>query len=334
MDTNPGHVFAIELPGIPESLRPLAERDIKGMVDSISRIISSADLPHLLRLVRITNSFQADVNQFQKEFLGLSGYVAVRANVHAIARTCLVRSENEGLAFAVVIDADHIRPWNSSNPRCLATVFHELFHVLFETHYLEIMGPDEYLAADDTKARLLARKARLLIDEFQADIKVDQVISAFFQKEDGQPLSLRELDEATGVYWGYALMERLIEMPLFIDERVQALRIGQTGIEDFYNELVPYVIDTLTLLVHTAGSYLKTDQWQVLLDSFRETEACRRFMKGHLDAILVHLVDSEFLSYVQVPSLMNAVEGIFLNCGIGFKTMPEGLYVSVTRPSV
>ena len=47
------HTFCIELPGLPEDLRSVADYDIRTLVDLVSPIADRLDLP-LLRMVRVT----------------------------------------------------------------------------------------------------------------------------------------------------------------------------------------------------------------------------------------------------------------------------------------
>ena len=300
----------------------------------MSATADQLNLPHLLRLIRITSHFQEDINQLQMERFGLSGYVAVRSNVHAIAKTCLMRSENGELGFAVVIDAEQIGQWSLNNPRCLTTIFHELCHVLFETHHLRALGTEEYVATPDTREQLLASKARLLLDEFAADRLVNSLVSAIAKKENGQPWSLREIEEAQGMDWVNSLLGSLARMARFIDEKVCAYRVEHGDIDKLTIEVIPYVTDVLTLLSHVAAIYMKTDFWQEIVNRIGETDACRRFMKEHLDIILAHLDDSSLMSDESVQGVADAIEGIFRNCGMGFRTVPEGLYISVGPPSL
>ena len=48
------HTFCIELPGLPEDLRSVADYDIRTLVDLVSPIADRLDLPFLLRMVRVT----------------------------------------------------------------------------------------------------------------------------------------------------------------------------------------------------------------------------------------------------------------------------------------
>ena len=68
------------------------------------------NLPYMLKVVRVTNSFQDDVNQLLQERVGPTGYVAARDNAHAIGRTSWFRSPNGDIGFEIAIDANKVNP--------------------------------------------------------------------------------------------------------------------------------------------------------------------------------------------------------------------------------
>ena len=333
MCTNYELVFRIELPGIPESLRSTAERDVRQLVDFVLPIAERLDLPFLLRLVRITSHYQRDVNRLLKENWGYDRYVAVRKGVHAIGRTFPMRSDNGEIGFAVLVDAKSIDQWHLTNPWCFTTILHELCHVLFNAQHLKTLGLEEYVALENTRERLLASRARLFLDEFSADRLVDFIISTHMKKEDGQPWSLREIDEAREIDWPQVFLNRLTQMPEFIDEKVFEYKVQHGDLEKFRTEVPPYITDTLRLLSHMAARYMKTDSWPEILNNIGKSEASRRFMKEHLGIFLDHLGESGIISDESTKGMTDAIEGIFLNCGVGYETTPKGLYISVGWPS-
>ena len=190
--------YSVDLPGIPSESRSVAERDIRTLADAVAAATEKRGLPFLLKLVRVTSSFQEDVNFFLKERAGPSGYIAARANAHAVARTLWIRAAEGDLGFAVVVNADVVNPWNLNSPNCLITVSHELFHVMYEASRLKRLGEGEYTAGNNNAERMLDRWANLLLDEFDVDRKVDALVRALTMKEDGHSWSLRELKEALG----------------------------------------------------------------------------------------------------------------------------------------
>ena len=334
MVLNHRRTFCIELPGLHEDLRSAAENDIEKLVDFISPIAERLDLPFLLRLVRVTDHLQVDVNRLEKENSGFGGYVARRNELHGIGRTCVKRSENGELGFAVIVDARLMKQWRIDNPWCFITILHELGHVLLETLHLHTLGSEEYFADADTGERVLAKRARSLSDEFSVDRLVDLIVFAIAKDESGQPLSLREIDEARGLNWPQEFSNRLKQMPKFIDDKVYEYKAVHGNLERFLSEVPPYVTDTLTLLSYVAARYMETDLWPEMLNGFKKSEACRRFMKEHLDNLLDHLGKSKITSSKSLQGVASAVEGIFHNCGVGYKTVPNGVYVSVGWPSV
>ena len=331
-NTNEGG-FRIELPGIPAKLRRLAEDDIRKLAHPIGSAAEQKKLPFMLRVVRITDSFQDDVNQLLQERAGPTGYVAARDNAHAIGRTLWFRSPDGDLGLAIVIDANKVNPWSLNNPDCLVTVLHELVHVLYEACRLKRLGEEEYIAGNDTAERMLDRWANLLVDEFDVDRQVDRLLQGLARKEDGQPWSLQELKEAQGEDWVQGLLDGLNQMPQVIDDSVWQYRIGQMGIQRLADGVIPYVNDLLTLAVHTASLYIGTDDWQGIEERIKETDSFNRFLKEHLDTILSQLDSSRRPLEESIQIVASAVEGIFQNCGLSFKTVPEGLYIAVGAPS-
>ena len=322
----------IEVPGIPPELQPNAKEDIGRLLDAITRLADKQGMQFLLDRVRVTDRFEDDVNRMLNERTGDARYVAARRNAHAIAKTLWVRSDQGDLGFVVIIDAGQIGPWALSNAQCLITVLHELVHVLLEERHLERLGEEEYTADRDTRERLLDGWARLLRDEFDVDRLVDVIVGGVASKEDGQSWSLRELDEAQGLDWVDGLLDTLNRLPGFVDEEVCKFRTRQIGIDDIAISVVPYVKDLLTLLSHTAARYMGTDIWPGCVERIRETDASQRFLKEHLDIILTHFDDVLSPLEESIQAVGQAVEGIFRNCGLGFRTVPEGVYISVSEP--
>ena len=323
----------IEVPGIPPELQPNAKEDIGRLLDAITRLADKQGMQFLLDRVRVTDRFEDDVNRMLNERTGDARYVAARRNAHAIAKTLWVRSDQGDLGFVVIIDAGQIGPWALSNAQCLITVLHELVHVLLEERHLERLGEEEYTADRDTRERLLDGWARLLRDEFDVDRLVDVIVGGVASKEDGQSWSLRELDEAQGLDWVDGLLDTLNRLPGFVDEEVCKFRTRQIGIDDIAISVVPYVKDLLTLLSHTAARYMGTDIWPGCVERIRETDASQRFLKEHLDIILTHFDDVLSPLEESIQAVGQAVEGIFRNCGLGFRTVPEGVYISVSEPT-
>ena len=323
----------IEVLGLPAGLQSTAKEDIGRLLDSIARVADKQGKQFLLDKVRVSDRFEDDVNRLLDERSGLKGYVAARRNAHAIAKTLWTRSPQGGIGFVVIIDASQIGPWAINNPLCLTTVLHELIHVLREERHLERLGEEEYTAEGDTREGWLDGWASLLLDEFDVDRLVDVIVSGLATKDDGQPWSLRELDEAQGMDWVHGLLDSLGRLPKFIDEEVWKFLTWEMGIDDLCMSVIPYVRDIFRLLSHTAARYMGTDPWPDIIERIKETNASQRFLKEHLDTILAQLDDAQSPLEDYIRIVGQAVEGIFHNCGLGFRTVPEGVYISVREPS-
>jgi len=330
---NLGREYTIEVPGIPPGLQATAKEDIGRLLDAITRVADKQGMQFLLDRVRVTDRFEDDVNQLLSERSGFTGYVAARRNAHAIAKTLWIRSKQGDLGFVVIVDASQIGPWALSNSRCLITVLHELIHVFREERHLERLGEEEYTADGDTRERWLDGWGCLLLDEFDVDRMVDAIVGGLATKEDGQPWSLRELDEAQGLDWVHGLLDNLGRLPGFVDEEVWKYRNRQMGIDDLAMSVIPFVRDLLRLLSHTAARYMGDDLWPDIVERVKETVASQRFLKEHLDIILARLDDAQSPLEESVRVVGQAVEGIYHNCGLGFRTVPEGVYISVSEPS-
>ncbi len=173
----------------------------------------------------------------------------------------------------------------------------------------------------------------MLLDEFDVDRLVDDLVGGLAKKDDGQPWSLRELDEAQGVDWVQGLLNGLHQMPRSIEEKVWQFRIRQMGVDDLTTAVIPHIRDLIRLLSHTASRYMGTELWPNIVEQIKETDASQRFFKEHLDTILGQLDDAQLPFEESVQIVAHAVEGIFHNCGLSFQTVPEGVYISVDTPS-
>ena len=323
----------IEVPGLPAGLQSTANEDIGRLLDAVTRVADKQGMQFLLDKVRVTDRFEDDVNRLLSERSSLTGYVAARRNAHAIAKTLWARSKQGDVGFVVIIDASQIGPWALTNGRCLITVLHELIHVLREERHLERLGEKEYTADGDTRERLLDGWACLLLDEFDVDRLVDVMVSGLATKDGGQPWSLRELDEAQGLDWVHGLLDSLDRLPRFVDEEVCKFRTRQMGIDDLAMSVIPYIKDLLRLLSHTTARYMGTNLWPDIVERIKETDASQRFLKEHLDTILAHFDAAQSPLEESLQTVGQAVEEIFHNCGLGFRTVPEGVYISVREPS-
>ena len=331
--TNIGQECTIEVPGVRAGLQSFAKKDIGILLRAIAGVAHAQGMQFLLNKILVTDCFEYDVNRLLNERSGLTGYVAVRNNAHAIGKTLWMRSEQGDIGFTVIIDAKQIGPWGLNNPRCLTTLLHELIHVVYEERHLKRLGEEEYVAVADTRERWLDGWATSLLDEFNVDRFVNVLVGVLAKKDDGQSWSLRELDEAQGLDWVTGLLDGLYQMPSSIEEKVWQFQTRQREIDYLTMTVIPDVKDILKLLSHTASRYAGTEPWPNIIEQIKKTDAYRRFFKENLDIILGQLSDARRPFEESVPIVANAVEGIFHNCGLSFQTVPEGVYIAVDAPS-
>lgn len=105
------------------------------------------------------------------------------------------------------------------------------------------------------------------------------------------------------------------------------------GIDGLAISVIPYIRDVLRLLSHTAARYIETDRWLGIVERFKETDASDLFLRGHIDIILAHFDDARLPLEESIQIVGQAVQGIFDCHGIGFRTIPERVYISVREPS-
>lgn len=327
------HAYGIELSGVPMEFQDLAERDIRMLVRLVASVAKESGVPFMLGLVRVTDSFQDDVNQLLQGCPESTGYIAIRDNVQAYGKTMWTGSSAEETGFAVLVDATFLNPWSLNNPACLPTLLHELFHVIQESIRLERLGYEEYFASADTAERLLDAWANRVVDEFDIDRLVDRTIQAVATGGDGQRLSLLELHEALNVDWVGGLTDVFNKAPRFVDECVRRYMIRGIDIDRLASELIPYINDVIILLVHTASLYMGTDRWADIRSDIEDTECYRRFFGEHGASMLRQLHDDRGTFEDRHEIAREALESVFRHCGLSFKTMPEGLYIGVAAPS-
>ena len=331
--TNIEREYTIEVPGVPSELQSRMKDDIKVLLKVIAAVADAWGTKFLLNSIRVTNCLEDDVNQLLSKRSGSVGYVAARNNVHVIGKTLWVRSEQGDIRFTVVIDAKQIGAWGIKEPLCLTTILHELVHVLYEERHLNRLGEEEYTADLDTKERWLNNWATLLLDEFDVDRQVDKIVGMLAGKDDGQPWSLRELDEVQGIDWVQGLLDSLNQTPRYVDEQIYRFQTGQIGIDDLATTVITQVKDLFRLLSHTASRYMETELWPDIMQQIKATDASQRFFREYLGNILDRLDDEQASFAESVQVVAHAVAEIFHNCGLGFKTVPEGVYISVAAPS-
>ena len=333
-----GHLeeeFVVDVAGIGEEYRDVAERDIRLLASIAAGIADGLGLPFLLQEIRLTERLQEDANELYRQERGSPGeYSALRDDVIAYGKTIWVCSQDDEIRFVVLIDLRFVSPWNFKNPWFLVAVLHELGHVIFETQALERKGQEAYVTLMSTKKEFLDSLSKAIVDEYRVDNFVDVVVKRFCTDDTGSPLSLREIEEdAKDMDWAGSLMSALEKMPQRIDDVVCRFKTRKIGLHELLTMAHSNVKDVLVLFSHTCALYLGTDSWSEINESLKETEASRRFLSVHIEAIAEALLYDELTIEDTLRVVAHAIENIFRSCGLTFEDTPEGLYTAVDWPT-
>lgn len=324
--------FIVDVTGIPEEFRPRAEEDIRRLASIAAAIAERLELPFLLQEARLTKRFEDDVNEFSLQKYGVSGtYSALRDNVQAFGKTIWVQSQEGSIRFVVLVDASFVIPWSLNNPWCFVGLLHEFVHVVLEARAIQRVGKERYAEIDNTRERYLDGLSTSLIDEYQVDLYVDAIVRKFCTKDNGEPWSLRELEEVRGLDWIGALKTALEEMPRRIDDIVGRYRVGKADHDELSYRVHSIVRDLLILFSHTCAMYFETDSWPYIIEEFETTEASQRFLADNVKRILDALVNSELPFEAAVQTVGHSIEDIFRCCGLILENTPYDLSKTVGR---
>jgi len=327
--------FTVNVSGIGEEYQDTAERDIRLLVSIAAGVADRSGLPFLLHEIRLTTQMQEDANEMYRQRRDETGeYTALRDDVLAYGKTIWSCSADGELAFVVLIDSSIVRPWNLNNPWFLVIVLHELGHVIYETQELKRLGYERYVTPEYTRERILESMARTVIDEYRVDRFVDWVVKTFCTNDTGNPLSLREIEEdIKEIDWAGSLRSALERMPQRIDDVVCRYKTRQIEMHELLAKVPSNVKDILVLFSHTCALYLGTDSWPDTIESFKRTEASRRFLGGHMEVIAEALMNDELTIEDTLQVVTKAIENIFRSCGLTFENTSEGLYAAVDWPT-
>lgn len=327
--------YLVNVAAIGEEYQDAAEKDIKVLASFAAGVARALELPFLLQEIRLTESLQEDANEIFRQKRDLPGeYSTRRDDVFAYAKTLWVLSQDGEVEFVVLIDLRFICPWNLNSPWFLVAVLHELGHVVFEAQALKRLGQEEYLTSELTRESLLRSLSKTTIDEFRVDRLVDLLLKSYFTDDTGNPYSLHRIEEEVkAMDWAGSLMSALQKLPQRIDGVVCSYKTRKIGLEELLDKAPSLVQDVLVLFSHTCALYLGTDSWSCIDERLKETEAARRFLGGHFEAIAEALLSDDLTIEESLGIVALAIENIFRSCGLTFEDTPEGLYTAVNWPA-
>lgn len=327
--------YLVNVAAISEESRDAAEKDIRVLTSIATQVAEALDLPFLLQEIRLTERLQEDANELFRQKRGSPGeYSARRDDVFAYCKTIWTLSQDCEVRFVVLIDLRFICPWNLNNPWFLVAVLHELGHVVYETQALKRLGQDDYVSFELTRESLLGSISKTIIDEYRVDRLVDRILRRIATDDTGNPYSLLKIEEEVkAMDWAGSLMSALENLPQRIDGVVCSYKTRKIGLEELLDKAPSLVQDVLVLFSHTCALYLGTDSWSCIDERLKETEAARRFLGGHLEAIAEALLSDDLTIEETLEIVALAIENIFRSCGLTFEDTPEGLYTAVNWPA-
>ena len=323
----------ISVAGVAEDSRAKTFADIEQLLTVSEKVARSLSQPLKLTEIIVTDKFQETVNQLEQEMGAGGEYSSVRTDVRALGTTRKAELPDGDTQFIVIIDASQMEACDLTCPRFIATLYHELIHVRINSSRLVNEREDETVRDPWSREACLDSCAETILDEYDVDCEVDDFMGSVCKKPDGSDWSLWELEEAYRVDWVGGLVNGLNRMPSVIEYETRAYQAGRITIDALANRIIPYVKDLLTLTSHTVAIYRGSDRWPEILDLIRSTEGGGRFLRQNLDVIINQLSNLECSVSDARTAIAAAVEDIFANCGLGFQTVDEGVYISVQMPA-
>lgn len=331
--------YLVNVAAIGEEYQDAAEKDIRVLTSIAAQVAEALDLPFLLQEIRLTERLQEDANEiFRQKWDSPVEYSATRDDVFAYGKTILAPPQDSEVKFVVLMDLRCICPCNLNNPWFLVGVLHELGHVVYGAQALKRLGQEDYLKFEPTRESLLGSFSKTIIDEYRVDRLVDWILKTLFTDDTGNPYSLHKVEEEVKkMDWAGSLLSALEKLPQRMDDVVNRYKTGQIGIDELFNKAPSLVQDVLVLFSHTCALYIGTDSWSEIEEKLKETEASRRFLGGHIEAITEALsrekLSNEDTFEDTLKEVAFAIESIFRSCGLTFEDRPEGLYTAVKWPA-
>jgi hypothetical protein len=320
----------INLEGVTLSRQQAAEKEIAEYLDIFSRSLST-DI--LISKIIVAADFEGTVNQMWsagKEH-GLK-YSAKHDTGRAIGKTLNAITNNE-ISHIVIMDGTYIGNWEDNEKATRFELFlHEFIHAYLNSNRFRTMGTDG-LNNDFLTIEGVCFQLALTRDEYIVDSYLDVLCKKFLTGGDKQPLSLHRLNLARGIDYLDTYINILDKFPVTVKENTAAFKNHEKSMNDVWNILSSYIEELLTVFAHLAGSREKEADWDSIKKKMSGTEAHKKYLSGRIKAIYTEWVNYFLENYDEVKSLniiRDEIQGIFQNCGLGFKNVADGIYMTIT----
>jgi hypothetical protein len=282
--------------------------------------------------VIVASDFEQTINNLwsgSKEY-GLK-YKAKRYSVKAVGKI-LHNIENNNISFIVIIDGKYIGNWQNNEKATRFEIFlHEFVHAFLMKKRFKRMGVDgfrnDYSTIEGTCFSLALSR-----DEYVVDSYMDILCKKFLTDINKEPLGLKRLNLERGINYLDTFMQLLNDMPNFVRTHIMEFKTHKKNISEFWNIQCSFVDELLTVFAHLAGSQDKEEDWENVSKTISNTEAYKTFLVGHLKNIYLEWINFFMDGYDEVKSLeviRNEIKEIFHHCGLNFKNVDKGIYITV-----
>jgi hypothetical protein len=322
----------INVAGVTPPLREAALREIGEYLALFKKSFASDEMK--IAGITIAADFERTVNQLLPDLVKEGyDYKAQHHSGKAIGKT-IRRVDDGGITFNIVLDGGFLGGWeDGARPARIELIFHELFHAWLDKKRFGRMGPagfrNDYLTIEGVCFSLA-----LIRDEYLVDCYLDEVCRRFLTGDGQGPIGLKQLNLARGIDYRDEYLKLLADMPGVIDGAVAQGKAGRKTIAEVWHTVHDYVEEVLTTFAHLAAGQEKEPDWMDIQKMIAETQAHQKYLAGHTRVIYTEWINYFSETYDESSSLgiiSKEIGEIFHACGLSFKNVPEGIYISIAE---
>lgn len=334
MTTTNLHSFTLRklyLDELPRENRDLAEREIRGVLEHFERLADKLELEQDVQLdVILTGDMGPHVDRIERSYgkapVGL--YQPIRNTVVAQGIT-LTDPAEPPLRASVILNQES---WTKDDGESVAIraylLLHEIGHVLQQARGT---GADWKRAGETaaTYEEQVRREARILWDEFDADIVADQICRDFLLRNDeGKPIGAGEFFVNRFAGSAADLLERLCA---FVHEDVEAHRLDLGPLDPLYPTAFGLLRELLRVLAHTVALCVGMQSAKDLTTSLEALRGFNEYIAEDWQAFLDALAENS--GQKAEPELARIWNAIMDRLGLEIEDLPDGRqYVHVFEP--
>mgnify|MGYP001373218972 CR=1 FL=1 len=302
-----------------EGYLSLFEKSFSPEVINIAKVIVAADFE------RAVDSLLTDLKK--------SGYkyAAGRRSVKAVGKTVHNIAGND-ISFTVVIDGKYIGNWEDDEKAARFEIFyHEFIHAYLSKKRFINLGADGF-RNDYRTIEGVCFSLALTRDEYIVDSYLDVMCKKSLTGADNEPLGLKKLNLGRGINYPDIFMQLLADMPDIIGKIISEYQAGKTSVGVMWNRLCAFVEEILTIFAHLAGSQDNEADWDTVKQRISDSEPYKKYLAGHIKKIYLEWIAYFGENYDEAKSLeiiQNEIMEIFHNCGLKFKNVAKGIFITI-----